>query len=251
MWHQTIGYRDYRPPYLPEFFGAAAERLQLSGREALLDLGCGMGDVALGLARHVAGVTGIDADLLSLQVMESRARRAGIAIRTVHARVEEAPETLGPFDLVTLGKAYSFMDPRPTHARIDRWLRPDGRVMICWPVEMDTEIPAWTRLFFLVLARWTRDERFKHHLPDPASYLAGSAFVAADRIDVFGSRTVTLDDVINRAFGYPGTTRPALGADADRLSADLRKVLGRFFAHGPITETLHTIGMIFRRRGAP
>lgn len=248
-WYDTAGYRDFRPPYLPSFFDEAARRLGLCGREAMLDLGCGMGAVAFGLAPHVASVTGVDPDLPSLQFMAEKARALGRDVRLVHARAEEAPPDLGPFDLITVGKAFAFMNSAATLERIDRWLRPGGQVLLCNPVEMEPDGPPWKRVFFMVLMRWSRSETLKRLILDQSRYFKDTDFVQADRIDLFGERTITLDDLLNRAFGYVGTTRAELGADADGLIDDLRRLLARFFAKGPIVEKLHTTGVIFRRRG--
>ena len=77
MWSETLGYRDYRPPYLGEFFEDVALRLPLAGAEDLLDLGCGAGDVALGFAPHVASLTGVEPELPLLEETRRRASDAG------------------------------------------------------------------------------------------------------------------------------------------------------------------------------
>jgi SAM-dependent methyltransferase len=250
-WFDTLGDRDFRAPYLPEFFAETARQLGLSGREDLLDLGCGMGALMFAFAPYVRTLTGIDAELPSLQLVEARAHDIGREVRVVHARVQEADEALGPFDLVTIGKAHWYMRQPATFARLERWLKPGGRILICAPEERwGGEV--WERTFHLLLDRWARGPGIGgDQYVVSADFVAGSPFVEAGRVDVHGSQQIDLEHVVRRAFGYAETSRVALGAAAAAMEGDVRKIMGRFFKNGPITEKLHTAGILFKRRDDP
>jgi ubiquinone/menaquinone biosynthesis C-methylase UbiE len=127
LWSETIGYRDYRNPYLKRFFSGIAEAIPLTGKEDLLDLGCGVGEVALGFASFVASLTGVDFEQPMLAETAKRAQAMGRKIRLVHSKVEDAPVDLGRFNLITIGSAHWFMHTPATLARLDRWLMPGGR----------------------------------------------------------------------------------------------------------------------------
>jgi SAM-dependent methyltransferase len=243
----SVGYRDYRPPYLPDFFSTVARRLGLTRREAMLDLGCGLGAVTFGLYPHVGSVVGLDPDLPALQYLEARARERGCNVRLVHSRTEDAPPDLGRFDLITAGKSFPFMNSPATGERLERWLSPGGRILVCYPIETEPDGPAWKRVFFMTLVRWTRSESFRRTVLIDGEPIQGGDFLLTDRIEVHGERTISLNDVVQRAFGYVGTTPADLGDDADSMVADLRRLLGRFFASGPIVEKLRTVGLIYRR----
>jgi ubiquinone/menaquinone biosynthesis C-methylase UbiE len=53
-------YEEFRPPYPLEFFRNVAERLGLSRKHALIDLGTGPGLIALGFAPYVGRIVGVD-----------------------------------------------------------------------------------------------------------------------------------------------------------------------------------------------
>ena len=54
----AAAYAARREPYPPAFFAAVAEKLGLTGREALIDLGIGYEDVMASLKRLAALVEG-------------------------------------------------------------------------------------------------------------------------------------------------------------------------------------------------
>jgi predicted TPR repeat methyltransferase len=130
MWSETIGYRDYLPPYLPDFFRAVAEAVPLTGTEDLLDLGCGGGEVALGLAPFVRSLTGMDLEQPMLDEAHNRALEMGVNMRLIHSKVEDAPADLGRFHLITMGRAHWFMH---TPATLERRRRDPGLLSVTEP----------------------------------------------------------------------------------------------------------------------
>jgi SAM-dependent methyltransferase len=250
MWSETIAYRAYLPPYLPAFFSDAAKRIPLRGGEALLDLGCGPGDVALGFAPHVASLTGVDLEQPMLDLARERAAEIGRSIDTIHAKAQEAPETIGPFDLITIGTAHWFMHSPATLARIGRWLRPGGSVLVCMPVNTNIAHAKWFDIFMDVRYRWSKaTEIYDQMRLQTKDFFAGTDFALVDKIDTFGQIPIDLDHLLNRALAFPTTSRAILGDDAERMLAELRDKLAPHFANGPVTEWHCTSGWLFRRRG--
>ncbi len=70
-------YARYRKPYPHAFFDLITGRFQLNGDSRLLDIGCGTGQFALGLAHLFNGVLAID---VSVEM-----------IAEAHCQVEMAP----------------------------------------------------------------------------------------------------------------------------------------------------------------
>ena len=249
MWSETLGHCDYRPPYLPQFFGDVARAIPLSGHEGLLDLGCGTGEVAFGFAPYVRTLLGLDAELPMLETARERARLGGIAIRLVHAKAEEAPMHLGRFHLITLGQAHWFMHSPATLARIDRWLVPGGHVLICRPLARAVGGAAWHDEFRAIRNRWARGDLAARMRIGTDEFFAGTEFRPLRQIVATAERTVELEELVHRALGTPDTSRAALGADADAMIAEIRGRLGPYFKSGPLVEQLGTAGLLYRRRG--
>src|SRR5215475_3979812 len=103
-------YEEYRPPYPAEFFQAVAQRLALSRQQSLIDLGTGPGLLALGFAAYAGRVVGVDPEPNMLAAARAAAARAGVDVTFVEGRAEDLPDTVGGFDVVTIGRALHWMD---------------------------------------------------------------------------------------------------------------------------------------------
>ncbi|HXP77723.1 MAG TPA: class I SAM-dependent methyltransferase [Stellaceae bacterium] len=247
MWSETIGYRAYLKPYLKRFFSFVAESIPLTGKEDLLDLGCGTGEVALGFAPFVASLTGMDLERPMLEEAAKRAQAMDRRIRLLHAKVEDAPEDLGPFHLITMGRAHWFMHTPAAIARLDRWLSPSGRILVCVPLQ-NPDDAEWHRVYSATRRRWVKgiDRELLKLTVD--QFFEGTDFVPVERVVAFGERKLELEHLIYRALGTPSTTPAILGADTGRMIAEMRAAMEPYFRAGPIMEKHVTYGLICRRR---
>lgn len=105
-------YRRGRLPYAPGLADVLAGALTLDGRGRLVDVGCGPGIIALGLAHLFGEVVGVDPDAGMLAEAERAAGLAGVAGKTrwARARAEELPAGLGKFTVATFGQSFHWMD---------------------------------------------------------------------------------------------------------------------------------------------
>ncbi|MDC7122258.1 methyltransferase domain-containing protein [Cellulomonas fimi] len=103
--------------------------------DRVLDLGCGTGNVALLVARTVAGtvVTGLDPDLPALRRATRKARRARVPLTFVRGYGQRIPLADASVDRVVSSLALHHVpdaDRAATAAEIARVLRPGGTVTI-------------------------------------------------------------------------------------------------------------------------
>jgi SAM-dependent methyltransferase len=246
MFHETREFDSYRPPYLPTFFAECARRIGLSRQTRLLDIGCGWGDVLFGFAPYVGSLTGLEPELPSLEALQAHARDTGVSVRTVNAPVERADPGLGPFDLITIGRAFWYMEKARTLELIDGWLAPGGRLMVCAPREQPPDGEPWERTLYLIIGRWMISETDPRRITEQEFF--GGHFAQVDSIDVYGEQSIDLEHLVKRAYGQPVTSPAALGDAAEDMARDIRRVMGRFFKNGPIREKLHTGGLVYARR---
>jgi SAM-dependent methyltransferase len=246
LWSDTIGHRECIHPYMPQFFPDVARAIPLTGAEDLIDLGSGPGEVAFGFLPFVASLTCLDAEKPMLDAAETRAQELGCRIRTVHATLEDAPEDIGTFHLISMGRSHWFMHSPASHARMERLLAPDGRILICMPAQ-NPDRAAWHRTYARVRQRWMRGPLREQMKTTVAEFFQGTGIVEVKRLLTHGQKPIDLDQAIRRALGTPSTTPAILGADTDRMIAELRAALAPYFMNGPVMEQHASLGIIFRR----
>lgn len=105
-------------------------RAGLAGRQ-VLDVGCGGGLLAEGMARRGASVTGIDLAAEALTVARLHALESGIEVEYRHEAVESlAAAKPASFDLVTCLEMLEHVpDPASAVAALARLVRPGGHVI--------------------------------------------------------------------------------------------------------------------------
>ena len=97
-----------RPPYPAELFDIL-EKLMPPGPRSILDVGCGTGDVALGLRGRANRVDAVDPSGAMLRVARSRYRPDDPSLRWVKARAETfRPDTY--YSLIVAAESFHWME---------------------------------------------------------------------------------------------------------------------------------------------
>lgn len=122
----ALAYERYRP----DFPAALFDELAALGARTALDVACGTGKVARGLAARGLDVTGVEIDPRMAEV----ARSSGIAVEV--AAFESWDDGGRRFDLVACGDAWHWIDPARGAAAVARVLRPGGTFAWFWNVPL-------------------------------------------------------------------------------------------------------------------
>lgn len=123
-------YARHRMGFPEAFFQRLFNEGLAHAGEVALDLGTGTGTVARGLALRGLAVTGLDPSSALLAQAAELDRAAGVQVRQVNAAVEEASLPDASFDLITAGQCWHWFNRPAAAARVRRWLRPGGRLVI-------------------------------------------------------------------------------------------------------------------------
>jgi SAM-dependent methyltransferase len=158
-WGRTS--RDYalhRPNYPDRFFDVLASLgVGLKGQR-ILDLGTGVGFLALRFARQGAVVTGIDIAEGQIEEARRRCTAAGLAADFLVGHAESTGLLSGSFDAVTASQAWLYFDTVRAIAEVKRLLKPDGVLVtshFCWLPRQDRIARASEELVLRYNPKWT------------------------------------------------------------------------------------------------
>lgn len=245
-------YRKGRPPYAEALFLRVAERIGLTRDHAVLDLGCGPGQLALGFARLAGSVTAIDPEPEMLRIAAAAAAEAGYDIRFIEGSSYEIGPALGHFRLTAIGRAFHWMDRADVLARLDRMTEPGGALALFGDRHPELHENAWRAVYNAVLDKYSAEDTARRQRKGAAwieheSVLLASPFPQLERIGVIESRRTPVANIEDRLLSLSSVSRDKIGVRADDMIAELRERLAPFVADGEITEIVESQALIAMR----
>ena len=245
-------YRKGRPPYAPALFERVAEWIGLTRDRAVLDLGCGPGQLALGFARLAGAVTAVDPEPEMLRIAAAEAADTGTEIRFIEGSSYDIGPALGRFRLAAIGRAFHWMDRADTLLRLDGMIEPDGAVALF--ADRHPEVPenAWRAAYNAVLDHYSaedsaRRQRKAADWPAHEAVLLASPFSQLERIGVIERRRTPVGNIEDRLLSLSSVSRDKIGARADDMIAALREKLAPFTIDGEVPEIVESEALIALR----
>jgi SAM-dependent methyltransferase len=243
-----------RPTYSPRLIGRVARLTGLGPEHRALDLGCGPGMLAGAFAPLVKEVVAIDPEPEMLRVAEAEFGGTG-RIRFIQGSSFDLSLELGRFRLVTMGRSFHWMDRAATLRTLDGMIETDGTVALFDSEHHDLPETAWVDDYRALVRRYAEDDseharrrgssRWVRH----EAFLLDSAFNVLDQVSVIERRTVSIRQLVDRAFSRSSTAPDRLGDAAPRLAKEIEALLRPMAADGMLTEVVATSALLGRRRG--
>ncbi len=247
-------YLNGRPSYAELLFRRVVELCGLGRDSRVLDLACGPGQLALGFAPFVAEVVAVDPEPAMLEIAARQAAHAGVTMRFVQGYAESLDPALGFFRLVTIGRAFHWMDAARTLARLDAMIEPGGAIALFGDHHLDVPDNEWCAAYdALVDGYGAQDVTHPKRRPKPWRHeaeLLHSPFSALERIGVVERRSTFVDALVDRALSKSSTSPDRLGGRAEMLARDIRELVARHAADGWVTEVIESRALIARRPAA-
>lgn len=118
-------------PYIDATLQAVLEAVALEGRESLLDIPCGTGELEPRLLERWPHLNIVGADLSARMLQQARAKDASGRVRWIEADATRLPLGDAAFDVVVCASSFHcFRQPQAALDEFHRVLRPQGRLML-------------------------------------------------------------------------------------------------------------------------
>ena len=246
-------YQKYRLDYPPRLIARLATESGLKPGDAVFDLGCGPGNLALAFARLGMAVTALDPEPEMLEAARAAAAAEGLQINFSQRGSAELTQADGPFALAVIGRAFHWMDRAATLAMLDRIIAPGGGVALLHDAHPPLAENDWYKLLGKVTEKYGRarmahvKERGEggHRRYEP--FLFASSFTRIDGLSVIVRRALTSDDIVGRAFSTSICARDALGDRAGAFETELRAALRELSPDGRFIEVAELAAVLARR----
>lgn len=238
-------YERFRLAFPDRLIRRVAGLVGLKPGEPVLDLGCGTGMLAVPFARAGMAVTAMDPETQMLAAADAAAQSARVAITLRQGGSQDLTPDMGPFQLVAIGRAFHWMDRAATLNMLDRIVVPGGAVALFHDAHPPVPENGWFKIVCDVSARHRikgAERSGGHRRYEP--FLFASAFTELDGLSVTIRQSLTLDDIVGRAFSMSTSV-----ADRDALAAELTAALRETSPNGKFTEVAELVALVARRPG--
>lgn len=240
-----------RPSYPKLLSRRVAQLVVLDRGASVLDLGTGPGFLAIDFAPLAGPVTAVDPSPEMLSAAKENAARADVSIRFVHGSSYELGPHLGRFKLVTIGRAFHWMDRVETIKSLDALLERGGAVALFG--ETYPEVPAntWHKEFQALIDQYSTDDPARPQIRESAkneAVLLDSAFSHLERVSVLEQRETPVERFVDRALSFAATWHGRPGSREEDLAVDVRNAIAKYAgADGTVREVLEGHALIARR----
>jgi SAM-dependent methyltransferase len=210
----------FRPSYPAALFGVLAGLIADEPR-AVLDVGCGTGDVARPLAALVERVDAVDAS--EAMIAQGRAQPGGDAanLRWIAAMVEDAPLS-PPYGLITAGESLHWFDWTVVFPRFAEVLTAGSMVAI---IGRGWESAAARERLHPIINHYSTNRDFRPY--NLLTELADRKLFAPEGQERIGPEPwrPTIDEYIECRHSQNGLSRERMGASAEPFDAEMRAAI--------------------------
>lgn len=226
-------YSRFRPMYPASLIRFLVERFSLDGSGRMLDLGCGTGQLAFRFSDWFERIVGIDMEPEMIEEAirlskEIRAENVEWFIGDLDTYKEKSDET---FRLVTIAKAFHWMDRVKVLETLDEMVVPGGGVAIIDNYAPNKEQLPWQKKVEEVVKRWYGDERragnttYAHPTISHQTIISNSKF----DLEVYEMPTYehvwTVNSIIGNIYSTSYGTKRFLGGNVQLFENQLKEEL--------------------------
>ncbi|MGH6876128.1 MAG: class I SAM-dependent methyltransferase [Rhizomicrobium sp.] len=246
-------YARYRLGYPDSLIDLIAASVGLRSGDPVMDLGAGPGLLAIPFAKAGMAVTAVDPEPDMLAELRRAAAEAQVSVDILRGSSFDMPPEIGPFKLVTIGRAFHWMDRVAALRTLDGLICAGGALALIHDDHPATVENAWRGTLRDVADRFGRAdashirEGRSPHYRSHESMLLDSAFRGLERVGVVVRRELSVDDIVGLGYSLSTLSPAKLGERAKAFEAELRADLARLSPDGRFTEIAELSALIAKR----
>ncbi len=257
----TVGfYRQYRPGIPQDVADILDVAAPARSPRRLLDVGTGTGLVVEALLGRFDDIIAIDNDPDMLAAAEAALRPqlpAGTDLLLQQVTAEEfTPPPGWQADLVTICRAFHWLDQAAVLARLDTQVSPDGAVAIFGDNSFWTATSPWKAAVRSVIQNFLGEQRragtstFQHHNRPYSDIMRESPFRQVEELTVPVTRTWAADSILGYLYSTSFAAPHLFGDRIDEFDQAVRATLTQFTATDTFEEDNEFLIRIGRRKRA-
>ena len=248
-------YLKYRSTYPSLLIDRVAWLCQITATSRVLDLGCGPGILARAFAPFCGAVVGVDPEPDMIEAAKKHLADYADKASFLCASTHELSEDMGTFSMVTIGRAFHWMDRGATLDLLDKLIDERGAVVLFRDPAVKVPENEWRKAFDRVFDDFASTEAARLGaqtllMATDEAHLLRSAFRKLERISTVVTRSLTIDHLIGRAFSMAGTSPDDLKERLPAFEEAMRSALAPFAAEGRLVEITEPQALIARRESA-
>jgi len=243
-------YTTGRPTYPKLLARRVSDLVGLSSGENVLDLGTGPGFLAIDYAPFAHSVTAVDPSDDMLAVAGQNAEQAGVRIRFVKGSSFELTPQLGRFKLVTIGRAFHWMDRAQTLSSLDALVDAGGAVALFGERYPDVPDNAWHKPFRTLLDSYATEDPAKsrtRELGGHEAVLLASPFDHLETVSVLEARRTKVEHFVDRALSFGAAWDGRPGSREQDLAGEVRKLIEPYAVDGVVREVVEGHALVALR----
>lgn len=221
-----------RPTYPPETFEFLNELIKDEPR-AVLDVGCGTGNIARPLAAYVERVDAVDRSLPMLTRARSLPGGDSPKIRWLHGLIENA-ELQPPYALITAGESLHWMDWGVVMPRFAELLTPHGMLAIVYIA--DQPVLPWHEGYTQIVRRFSNNPGYVPMILSAELQKYGLFQILGERKTAAVPMQQTIEDYIAAQHARSSLSLETMTAEqAARFDSEMQALLLPFAREGLLT----------------
>jgi SAM-dependent methyltransferase len=240
-----------RPAYASALISRIVSDLRLGTKDAVMDLGCGPGQLAMQFAPFAGSVLAVDPSADMLDAARQAASGSDNITFKSGSSFDIGPE-LGTFRLVTIGRAFHWMDRQDTLLRLDAMIERGGAVALFSDSHPRHRDNVWAEPFQHLIDGHAagdvqRERRRSADWPSDEEVLLASRFSRLERVSVIEKRTLPAERLVDRALSISAINEAGLGGAMSSLIDGIKELSSRYSRDGLLSEVIETSALIARR----